>query len=78
MSSHHVLVVDDEPAQRQVLAGFLRKRGYEVTEAAADAALTIVARETADLVLSDIRMPGRSGAELLARSVRSIRKCPSS
>jgi len=66
MSSHHVLVVDDEPAQRQVLAGFLRKRGYRVTEAAeADAALTIVARETVDLVLSDIRMPGRSGAELL-------------
>jgi two-component system NtrC family response regulator len=66
MSPHHVLVVDDEPAQRQVLAGFLRKRGYQVTEVSgADAALSLVARETVDLVLSDIRMPGRSGAELL-------------
>jgi len=72
MSSHHVLVVDDEPVQRQVLAGFLRKRGYQVTEVSgADAALGIVARETVDLVLSDIRMPGRSGAELL-QEVRSL------
>jgi DNA-binding NtrC family response regulator len=72
MSSHHVLVVDDEPVQRQVLAGFLRKRGYQVTEVSgADAALGIVARETVDLVLSDIRMPGRSGAELL-EEVRSL------
>jgi DNA-binding NtrC family response regulator len=72
MSSRHVLVVDDEPVQRQVLAGFLRKRGYQVTEVSgADAALGIVARETVDLVLSDIRMPGRSGAELL-EEVRSL------
>jgi two-component system NtrC family response regulator len=72
MSSHHVLVVDDEAAQRQVLAGFLRRCGYRVSEASgADAALAIVARETVDLVLSDIRMPGRSGAELL-EEVRSL------
>jgi len=61
-----ILVVDDEEAQRRVLAGFLRKRGYDV-EAAGDAeeALRVVSSRTVDLVLTDLRMPGRTGAELL-------------
>jgi len=66
-----VLVVDDEEPQRRVLAGFLRKRGYDV-EAAGDAeeALRVVSARTVDLVLTDLRMPGRTGVEML-ESVRA-------
>jgi DNA-binding NtrC family response regulator len=61
-----VLVVDDEEPQRRLLAGFLRKRGYEVEAAAdADEALAVVSTRAVDLVLTDLRMPGKTGVELL-------------
>jgi DNA-binding NtrC family response regulator len=61
-----ILVVDDEEAQRKVLAGFLRKKGYEVLGAGSVAeALGLAATRTLDLVLSDLRMPGASGLTLL-------------
>jgi two-component system NtrC family response regulator len=67
-----ILLVDDEEPQRKVLAGFLKKRGYDV-EAAGDAddALRVVSSRTVDLVLTDLRMPGRSGVELL-EAVRGV------
>jgi len=66
MPERHLLIVDDEEAQRTVLAGFLRKRKYRVSTAGgADEALRVAANETVDLVLTDMRMPGRSGVELL-------------
>ena len=34
MSKKHLLVIDDEKAQRETLAGFLRKKGYAVRTAA--------------------------------------------
>ncbi len=61
-----ILLVDDERSQREILAGFLRKQRLTVLEAAsAEEALAVFGRQTVDLVLSDFRMPGRSGAELL-------------
>jgi two-component system NtrC family response regulator len=61
-----ILVVDDEEPQRRVLAGFLRKAGYEVEAVGgADGALAVVSSRTVDLVLTDLRMPGKSGTELL-------------
>jgi two-component system NtrC family response regulator len=66
MPDHHLLVVDDEESQRTVLAGFLRKRGFRVTAAATvDEALEAVRHDTVDLVISDVRMPGASGLDLL-------------
>jgi two-component system response regulator AtoC len=62
-----ILVVDDEPAQRELVAGFLRKQGFEV--ALAGDGKDAVARfkaEPFDLVLTDQRMPGLSGVELIA------------
>jgi two-component system, NtrC family, response regulator AtoC len=64
--SHTVLVVDDEPRMRQVLATALKELGYEaLTAADGAAALEQVEADTVDLVLSDLRMPGMSGHELL-------------
>ena len=66
MAERLILVVDDEEPQRRVLAGFLKKRGYEVETAGdADEAMKVVSSRTVDLVLTDLRMPGRTGVELV-------------
>jgi len=66
MPDHHILVVDDEDAQRHVLAGFLRKRGHEVSAAGSvDEALKLAATSSLDLVLTDLRMPAKTGIDLL-------------
>ena len=66
MAEHVILVVDDEEAQRTVLAGFLRKRGFEVlTSAGVDEALKLAASRTIDLVLTDLKMSGKTGVDLL-------------
>jgi DNA-binding NtrC family response regulator len=66
MSEATILVVDDEPAQRELLADFLRDEGYQVAEAGdGAAALARVRSGGIDLVLTDVRMPGLSGEELL-------------
>ena len=65
-------MVDDEPAQRELVGGFLRKQGFEVAEAPdGRTALERFRKEPFDLLLTDQRMPGLSGLELLeaARAV---------
>jgi two-component system NtrC family response regulator len=66
-----LLVVDDEPPQREMLEGILRRAGFEVT-AATDgrAALSRLESEEFDLLLTDQRMPLMDGLELLDRSLR--------
>jgi len=67
-----VLVVDDEAAQRTVLAGFLRKRQLEaVTAGGVDEAVQIVAGRVIDLVLTDLNMPGKDGLTLID-SLRAV------
>jgi two-component system NtrC family response regulator len=62
-----VLVVDDEPAQRELMAGFLARLGHAVAQAAdGREALERARREPFDLVVTDQRMPGLSGLEVLA------------
>ncbi len=61
-----VLIVDDEKAQRQVLAGDLKSRGFKVLEAdSAETALEVVRKNIIDVILSDLKMPGASGIDLL-------------
>lgn len=63
-----ILVVDDEPSMREFLKILLKKEGYQVTTAAdGSSALKLAENEPFDLVISDIRMPGLTGLELLAR-----------
>ena len=71
MAEQVVLVVDDEQAQRTVLAGFLRKRGFDVLQASkVEEGLAALASHTVDLVLTDLRMPGATGLDLLEGSRR--------
>ena len=68
-----LLCVDDEANILSSLKRLFRPTGYRVLTAPGGAeALAILDREEVDLVISDMRMPGMSGAELLA-AVRSRR-----
>src|SRR5690349_10996340 len=63
-----ILVVDDEPANVQVFARLMTRLGYEVlTALGGEAALQAVARDSPDLVLLDVNMPGLDGFEVCRR-----------
>ncbi len=64
----HILVVDDEGAIRYSIGKTLQKMGYQVSAAASgEEALKLISEQSFDVILSDIRMPGLTGVELLAR-----------
>lgn len=66
MNHHSLLVVDDEQSQREALRGFLQKKGYAVLSAEnGTQAVSTIQKETVDLVLTDLRMPGMDGLRLL-------------
>lgn len=64
--SDRILVVDDEPNMRKVLATILRRQGY-LTEAVADGleALSALESQNFSAVLTDLRMPNLDGMSLL-------------
>jgi two-component system response regulator AtoC len=69
MSELNVLVVDDEPAIRQVLSAAIRKAGYQVDVAGSAAeALGALDKAAYDVVLSDVFMPVTDGIELLRQA----------
>ena len=64
----HVLVVDDLEANRGVLERRLQREGHTVASAASGLeALSIVGKETFDIVLLDVMMPGMDGYETLEK-----------
>ena len=61
-----VLVVDDEVAVQKLLRHFLEEKGYRVkTASSVGEAISVLDRGTIDVVVLDVRMPRRSGLELL-------------
>jgi DNA-binding NtrC family response regulator len=71
MSKGHILVVDDEGAQREVLRTILSSEGYRVeTAGTAAEALQQSGRMHFDLVLTDLRMPGADGLSLVGQLTR--------
>ena len=66
MSPFAVLVVDDEPGMRDTLAAILEYHGYRVALAAdGETAFTAVQSESFDVVVMDMKMPGRDGVSVL-------------
>jgi len=64
----HILVVDDEINIRRALVTMLEKKGHEVRAAGAgEEALEQLQAASADLVLTDLKMPGMGGMEFLRR-----------
>ncbi|MDO9581483.1 MAG: sigma-54 dependent transcriptional regulator [Desulfomicrobium sp.] len=63
-----ILVVDDEIRYRELYARVLRHAGFTVQEAGSAAeALQFLEGATPDMIVSDVRMPGESGLDLLRR-----------
>lgn len=63
-----VLLVEDEPAQREVLGYNLRSEGFDVVVAAdGDEAMLLVAEENPDIIVLDWMLPGISGIEICRR-----------
>ncbi len=74
MKTHcKLLVVDDDLAMREMLTSMFEEEGYETASApSADAAIELSGDEEFDAILSDIKMPGRSGIELVS-ALRDLR-----
>lgn len=67
-----ILVVDDEPLNCEMLQEFLSSSGYEVATAlSGDEAIAAANKAQPDLVLLDIKMPGKSWLETL-QELRTI------
>lgn len=61
-----VLVIDDHPAARQSMVEVLRGAGHQVASCSSAAeALRLIEREMFDCILTDLKMPGMSGLELI-------------
>jgi len=61
-----ILVVEDDPDIRKILELFLGEKGFRVKIAdGAPRALELLGEEPIDVILSDVRMPGMSGLDLL-------------
>ncbi|HVG29584.1 MAG TPA: sigma-54 dependent transcriptional regulator [Pyrinomonadaceae bacterium] len=68
MARKTILVVDDEKAQREILEMILSAEGYDVTTASSgEAALKMTREHRFDLVLTDLKMTGIDGIELLQK-----------
>jgi two-component system phosphate regulon response regulator OmpR len=71
-----IVVVDDEPDLRRVLAEYLTKHGFSVRTAASGAELDVeLTQNAADLLILDINMPGENGLSI-ARRVRASTGIP--
>ena len=64
----NILILDDEDVQREMLGGYLEKKGYDVQLASSGSmALGIINTSTVDIIITDQKMPEMSGIELAAK-----------
>jgi DNA-binding response OmpR family regulator len=62
----NILVVDDEPVERQALAEILRLEGYYVASVAnGEAAIDHIRSNSVDVMILDLRMPGMNGLDVV-------------
>jgi DNA-binding NtrC family response regulator len=60
-----ILIIEDQPGERETLERFLRTENYDVVSAAGSRAALECMQDSIDLVLSDVRLGGDSGMDLL-------------
>jgi two-component system, OmpR family, response regulator len=74
--SAHILAVDDDPSVRKMISDYLTDNELRVTALASGREIAdIMARETIDLVVLDLRLPGEDGMEI-ARKLRQESHIP--
>ena len=72
-----ILIVDDEPSQRELLGGFVASLGYRAAEAAsAEDAIEAIENGPPAMVLLDVRLPGKSGIDALPEIRRRAADLP--
>ena len=66
MKDYNILVIDDEAAQRDVLTGYLKKKGYKIYSASSGKeGIESAKNNPVDIILSDFKMPDLNGIEVL-------------
>jgi DNA-binding NtrC family response regulator len=66
LGTKSILVVDDEPAMRESLRDWLIELGYRVeTCSSGDEALTLISERNHDVLILDLKLPGKNGLEVL-------------
>jgi two-component system NtrC family response regulator len=66
MKDYNILVIDDEAAQKDVLTGYLKKKGYKIFSASSGKeGIEIAKNNSVDIILSDFKMPDLNGIEVL-------------
>lgn len=69
MAIEKILVVDDEIEIRELLAGVLKTKGFELELSnSAEKGLKLLADHSFDMIISDMKMPGMSGLEFLRQA----------
>lgn len=77
MSTAHILVVEDRESLRRMLERALAQEGYKVsTSANGEQAASRLAKESFDLVLTDLKLPGMSGIDVLRASREAQPRLP--
>jgi two-component system NtrC family response regulator len=72
MKNYNILVIDDEAAQRDILTGYLKKKGYKIFSApSGKEGINVAEKNPVDIILSDFKMPDLSGLEVL-KQVKKI------
>src|SRR5512139_303243 len=77
-NTYHVLIVDDDPAQAEMVSEFLRIAGYQQVDYAANiqSAWRHLSERAYDIILLDYRLPDGTGLELLDQLARRDRQIP--
>ncbi len=66
MKDYSILIIDDEDAQRDILTGYLKKKEFTIYSASSgNEGIKIVQNNLIDIVLSDYKMPDKTGIEVL-------------
>lgn len=66
MKDYNILIIDDEASQRDILTGYLKKKGYKVFSASSgNEGIEIAKNNPVDIILSDFKMPDLNGIEVL-------------
>ncbi len=73
MGKGKVLVVDDQSIVRETIEDILNREGYDISSASSgEEALEMMHKEKFDILLSDIKMPGMSGLELVEKAHHEV------